>query len=92
MADVHMTNGPQPSEPSEAGSSTTHGYDPRGVEERWYRFWEERNLFHADETSTASPYSWRNILMCSGKHEFCAANQANVICMMRSLLGLVAGR
>jgi valyl-tRNA synthetase len=57
MANVHMTGGSQPSEPSEAESSTKHGYDPRGVEERWYRFWEERSLFHADETSTASPYS-----------------------------------
>jgi valyl-tRNA synthetase len=26
------------------------------VEARWYRFWEEQNLFHADETSTAPPY------------------------------------
>ncbi|HEX7549076.1 MAG TPA: valine--tRNA ligase [Candidatus Methylomirabilis sp.] len=32
------------------------GYDPHGVEERWYRFWEEKGLFHADETSTGSPY------------------------------------
>ena len=26
------------------------------MEARWYRAWEERNLFHADETSTAPPY------------------------------------
>ena len=24
-------------------------YDPRGVEERWYRWWEEQGYFHADE-------------------------------------------
>ena len=33
------------------------GYDPRGVEERWYRLWEEWGLFHADEQSSAPPYS-----------------------------------
>ncbi|MBI2113792.1 MAG: valine--tRNA ligase [candidate division NC10 bacterium] len=32
------------------------GYDPRGVEERWYQFWEARGLFRADETSAAPPY------------------------------------
>ena len=32
------------------------GYDPRGVEERWYRFWEDRGLFHANEQSGAPPY------------------------------------
>ncbi len=57
MTDIHETDGVLPSGASEGGSSTKHGYDPRDVEERWYRFWEERNLFHADETSTASPYS-----------------------------------
>jgi valyl-tRNA synthetase len=25
-------------------------YDPHGVEERWYSWWEERGFFHADET------------------------------------------
>src|SRR5512139_1218725 len=40
----------------EAGPSGKQGYDPESVEARWYRFWEEYNLFHADETSTAPPY------------------------------------
>ncbi len=57
MTDVHETDGSQRSGPSEAGASPKQGYDPRGVEERWYRFWEERGLFHADETSTSQPYS-----------------------------------
>ena len=56
MIDAHEMDGPQSSRSSE-GSSTKLGYDPRGVEERWYRFWEERGLFRADETSKASPYS-----------------------------------
>ena len=46
----------QPSAPPEAGGQGKQGYDPEGVEARWYRAWEERNLFHADETSTAPPY------------------------------------
>jgi valyl-tRNA synthetase len=33
------------------------GYDPRGVEPRWYRFWQEAGLFRADEESSAPPYS-----------------------------------
>ena len=40
----------------ESGPPTKQGYDPRGVEERWYQFWEQRGLFHADETSAAPPY------------------------------------
>ena len=40
----------------DAGLPGKQGYDPHGVEERWYRFWEEKGLFHADETSTGSPY------------------------------------
>ena len=32
------------------------GYDPEGVEPRWYRYWEEHDLFHADETASAPPY------------------------------------
>ena len=32
-------------------------YDPRGIEERWYTFWEENGLFRADVESQAPPYS-----------------------------------
>ncbi|MFB3819024.1 MAG: valine--tRNA ligase [Candidatus Methylomirabilales bacterium] len=32
------------------------GYDPRGVEEEWYRSWEQRRLFHADENAPGAPY------------------------------------
>jgi valyl-tRNA synthetase len=32
-------------------------YDPHQVEERWYRFWMERNYFRADENSNNQPYS-----------------------------------
>jgi len=42
---------------AEAAWRRKHGYDPRGVEERWYRFWEKQGLFHADEASAATPYS-----------------------------------
>ena len=31
-------------------------YDPTPVEERWYRFWEERGYFHADPASPKKPY------------------------------------
>lgn len=57
MTDIHETEGPGPSGSSEAGPPTKQGYDPRGVEERRYRFWEEGGLLSADETSTAPPYS-----------------------------------
>ncbi|MBI5746385.1 MAG: valine--tRNA ligase [Nitrospirae bacterium] len=32
-------------------------YDPKEVEERWYKFWIEKGLFHADGQSPAPPYS-----------------------------------
>ena len=32
-------------------------YEPGEVEKRWGRFWEEKNFFHADETSKSSTYS-----------------------------------
>lgn len=31
-------------------------YDPLSVEEKWYRFWEEHRLFHADAHSKKKPY------------------------------------
>ena len=32
-------------------------YDPHQVEEKWYRFWEERGYFRADENSDRETYS-----------------------------------
>jgi valyl-tRNA synthetase len=32
-------------------------YDPQKVEEKWYRFWMEGNLFHATVDSSRKPYS-----------------------------------
>ncbi len=44
-----------PGSPPEGGPK--QGYDPHGVEGRWYRYWEARSLFRADETSPASAYT-----------------------------------
>ena len=27
------------------------GYKPKEVEDRWYKYWEENGLFHADDKS-----------------------------------------
>ena len=32
-------------------------YDPTSVEEKWYRIWQEENLFHADDHDPGEPYS-----------------------------------
>jgi valyl-tRNA synthetase len=32
-------------------------YEPAEVEDKWYRFWEEQNLFRADENSRDPAYS-----------------------------------
>jgi valyl-tRNA synthetase len=32
-------------------------YEPQDVEQRWYGFWEEKKLFHADEHKTGREYS-----------------------------------
>jgi valyl-tRNA synthetase len=32
-------------------------YDPHQVEEKWYRYWEERGYFRADENSEQKAYS-----------------------------------
>ena len=34
----------------------TKAYDPRDVEQRWYRFWEERGFFRADPSSGGEPF------------------------------------
>ena len=33
------------------------GYEPREVESRWYQYWEDNNLFGAEETSDRKSYS-----------------------------------
>ncbi len=38
------------------GEQGKQGYDPAIVEEKWYRVWEEKGYFHADEHSSAPPY------------------------------------
>ncbi|NIQ38894.1 MAG: valine--tRNA ligase [Proteobacteria bacterium] len=32
------------------------GYEFKGVEKRWYKFWTDQKLFHADENAASSPY------------------------------------
>ena len=32
-------------------------YDPKQVEDRTYRFWMEKNYFHADAESKKEPYT-----------------------------------
>jgi valyl-tRNA synthetase len=46
---------PDASSPPEAAALADR-YDPRQVEERWYRLWEERGYFRADPFSKAKPY------------------------------------
>jgi len=33
------------------------GYNPKQIEDKWYSYWEENGLFHADETSSKPAYS-----------------------------------
>ncbi len=37
-------------------SELPKAYEPKCVEEKWYRFWEERGYFHADARSNKVPY------------------------------------
>ena len=32
-------------------------YDPKQVEEKWYRYWMEENYFHGEVNSHKKPYS-----------------------------------
>ncbi len=32
-------------------------YDPKSVEEKWYRFWEENNLFHSEKDTEKKPFT-----------------------------------
>ncbi len=38
-------------------SERSKAYDPRAVEERWYRSWTDQGLFHADNGSANAPFS-----------------------------------
>jgi valyl-tRNA synthetase len=38
-------------------SPISKSYEPHEVEAKWYRYWEEHNLFRADETREDKPYS-----------------------------------
>jgi valyl-tRNA synthetase len=53
-------NEAMPSEPAAPPASSTDAlsdrYDPRQVEERWYRTWEERGYFRADPFAKSKPY------------------------------------
>jgi len=40
-----------------AEKSLSKGYDPKDVEDKWYRYWEEHGFFHADENSSRPHYS-----------------------------------
>ena len=33
------------------------GYEPKGIEEKWYKFWLEKNFSHGDKNSEKPPYS-----------------------------------
>src|SRR5512143_4054214 len=39
------------------GKVLEKGYDPRQVEEKWYRYWEDHGYFRADEDSGRKAYS-----------------------------------
>jgi len=55
-----MTDRPEtnPGRPDAAGEAAAkQGYDPRGVEQRWYQSWEAGGLFHADPARPGSAYS-----------------------------------
>ena len=32
-------------------------YDPQSFEKKWYKFWEEKNLFHAEVERDKKPFS-----------------------------------
>src|SRR4029079_1973328 len=32
-------------------------YDPKGVEERWYAFWESHDLFHGETGASGEPFA-----------------------------------
>jgi len=38
-------------------SELSKSYEPKEVEEKWYQYWLENKLFHADESNPEKPYS-----------------------------------
>jgi valyl-tRNA synthetase len=44
-------------EPRDKEREKDKAYDPKGVEERWYGYWVEKGLFHADPDRPGDPYS-----------------------------------
>jgi valyl-tRNA synthetase len=44
-------------EPTQEGTGLDKGYEPSAVEPHWVRFWEEHNLFHAEDASDKPPFS-----------------------------------
>ena len=32
-------------------------YNPKGIEEKWYKFWTEKNYFHPENNSKKPPYT-----------------------------------
>ena len=40
-----------------SSDSLDKGYDPSGIEEKWYRYWVENGFFSAEETSAQTPYA-----------------------------------
>ncbi|HEY6073890.1 MAG TPA: class I tRNA ligase family protein, partial [Anaerolineales bacterium] len=40
-----------------AEKETDKAYDPKGIEEKWYAFWLERGLFHADPFRPGEAYT-----------------------------------
>ena len=40
-----------------ASRALPKAYDPKGVEDRWYPFWEERGYFHAEVNPQKEPYA-----------------------------------
>ena len=38
-------------------SELSKSYEPKEVEEKWYQYWLDNKLFHADETNPEKPYS-----------------------------------
>jgi valyl-tRNA synthetase len=56
MLDNSPAPGTAPPLPAAGGSALPDRYDPRQVEELWYRTWEERGYFRADPFAKSKPY------------------------------------
>ena len=40
-----------------SSDSLDKGYDPSGIEEKWYQYWVDNGSFKASEKSDQKPYS-----------------------------------